>query len=197
MAEFAAQAIRRINKLPLITVHPRFNSLLTVMELLHEDSFVADSKVTLRELVSAHDRGVHFLGKRLASMVTSKAVLPLGLKYFSETGRIRLINRGDEQDAIDIDPMSEAMSPYFLLDCDFAAVETAVLPRVGSSHFVSTVVEDSAAILVAIDGPAYVKVVMSFQPEVMVSPNTAAIVPPGSPIFMQGARSMLIRPVLG
>jgi hypothetical protein len=37
----------------------------------------------------------------------------------------------------------------------------------------------------------------SLKPEITVDPESAAIIPPGSPIFMQGAYSMLFRPLFG
>lgn len=196
MAEFIAQALKGIKQLPVLTVQPRFDSGQAVADLLHPDSFVADTDVTLRQVVTASDRGVHLLGKRLASMVTSKDVLPLGLKYFGETGMVRFINRRDESDAFDIDPNNKALTPCFSLSCDFATVEMAILPPVGSSYLVSTIIEDDAAILVALDGPLTAKVIVSLKPSVMVDSLTAAIVPPRTPLFMQGARSMLIRPTL-
>ena len=197
MAESVAQTLREIKQLPLLTVQPRFDAEQSVADLLHPDCFVADTDVTLRQVLSGSDRGVSLLGKRLASMVTSDAVLPLSLKYFDETDRIRIIHRGDEQGARDIDLLDNGRPPFFdELNFDFATVEMAVLPSIDLRLDVLTANEDNAAIVIPLDDAAAIKVMGSLRTSVMVNPFTAAIIPPQSAISMRGARMMLIRPKL-
>lgn len=196
MAQLVAPTLREIKQLPLLTVQPRFDAEQSVADLLHPDSFVADTDVTLRQVLSASDRGVSLLGKRLASMVTSDAVLPLSIKYYSETDRIRIIHRGDEQGAHDIDLRDSERPPFFMFNFDFATVEMAVLPSIDIRLAVGTASEDDAAIVVSLDDAADIKVMGSLKPSMKVSAFTAAIIPPQSAISMQGARMMLIRPKL-
>lgn len=196
MAQLVAPTLREIKQLPLLTVQPRFDAEQSVADLLHPDSFVAGTDVTLRQVLSASDRGVSLLGKRLASMVTSDAVLPLSIKYFGETDRVRIIHRGDEQGAHDINLLDNERPLFFELNFDFATVEMAVLPSFDIRLSVMTASEDDAAIVIPLDDAAAIKVMGSLKPEVTVDPFTAVIIPPQSAISMQGARMMLIRPTM-
>ena len=196
MAEFIAQGIKRIKEMQILPVRPKFDAEQPIAELLHPDNFVAGTEVALRELLSVFDRGRLFLGERLARMVTSDAVLPLGIKYFGETGKIRLIHGGDERGAYDIDPCDPEMQPFSSLNLDFAVVEMVALPPIDSSHYWVSVIEDDAAIAIPIDADATIKMIVSHEPPVTLNAYAAAIAPPQIPLFMQGARMMLIRPKL-
>ena len=88
------------------------------------------------------------------------------------------------------------MQPFSSLNLDFAVVEMVALPPIDSSHYWVSVIEDDAAIAIPIDADATIKMIVSHEPPVTLNAYAAAIAPPQIPLFMQGARMMLIRPKL-
>jgi hypothetical protein len=195
MSEFSPLDIRRIRQLPVITVASRADEPQMRMDLLHPDSYIIGSQVTLRELMSDYEMRVQFLGRRLANMNFGGSFLPLGLEYSHGVENVRVIGANDKTDVHIVNPLNSEAPRFQSRKLRFATVDIAQLPPTGASHFVSTVVEKDGAFLVAVKRPLTVKVMPSLKPEVTIAPFTAAIVPPGSPIFMQGAQSMLFRPV--
>jgi hypothetical protein len=197
MDNLALQAIKRIKQLPVLDVDGKLETEPgSEMVFLHPDSFVADSRITLRELLQDHPTRVKFLGSRIADMRLGESFLPLGLKYDYVFEQLKVIDARGSNDVYCVGPFGRGMPCFYSCRTDFTTVDVAQLPPIGASQFVSTVVEDDGAFLVAFGGPLTVKVMSNPKLEVEIDDFNAAIIPPGSSILMQGVRSMLIRPTM-
>ena len=192
MTDVSAQTLREIKQLPVLTVFGKMDECHTATNLLHPDSFVADRRITLRSLFSSYRARIGLLGRRIADMGAKGRYFPLGLDYVYATETVRIFPAGDEGNAHDLDPNDCA--PTWNLG--FAIAKVVDVPDPGDERFFSHDVGSFASFLVALDGPVYVRANPADQAEVIVDPNSAAIIPPSSSIFMQGARGMLVRPIL-